>query len=524
MNYYKMILFLIIATALSILCCVCVVVDAAENVSANITPHQTQEDIVRIAQGDTVYINGTYDISGVLGWDNDEGNYNYISYCGGYDCYESSTLYLLQLPPRSRVAGSESVYRYRIDPAIFANRTGDWYQYDKSDEGSHANTLAFTVAAMYANQSLVMPNGTIINQTTIAWGDTAGLKLDKEYILPEKPVSDYLIARGDFFTLSDNVTEKVWIFGRNTPLYDYETYDGDITYNSSVTEAMEPGSYYLMKHYAGKNGDFDVRFYDEHIQWKHGWSGIVNVDVPGVQPLMVADMVADSINRTDDTYTILHLEVQEPSVTIEGFSEVPLTPQYTGYEEYRIKDGFVSLFDVRGYSNLNEGTNITVTLDPTRHTPKDIDHYMFNTTVKRAIDGNMGYYQVYVPIVWDDMTIGMHTLVVSSILGAKSYHDFPISVLPEDSFKPNTTVKYALDRNPWIPTPTPEVQVTIVEKKIVVTQTILVPVTPSTEVVKAEQKNIILEYLTYGVIGILSLAILVGIVLYALSVFRRAKL
>jgi len=479
---------------------------------------------VRIAQGDSIYLNGTYDISGVIGWDSRAGDSNYIAHCGGFTCYDTSTPYLLKLPPRARTPGSESLYNYWIDPEIFAGRTGDWFQYDKSDAGSHGNTMAFRVVAMYQNQTLVYPNGTTINQSVIAWGDIEGLKLIPDYILPEKPVADYLLARGDDFSISGDTIQKIWIFGRNTPLYDYETDNGDLTYNQSITETMEPGSYYLMKHFPGKNGDFDVRYFDDRIQWKNKWSGIVNVDVPGIQPLMVADMVAKSINKTDDEFVLYKLEVQAPSVTIEGFSEVPITTRYSRYEEYRTEEGFVSLFDVRGYTNFVPGTVITVTLDPTRRTPLDIAQFTFNTTAKRQDGGSMSYYRVYVPIVWDDMTVGMHTLEVSSRFGTKMYYDFPISVLPEDSFKPNATVKYTGDRNPWVPTPTPEVQITIIEKRVVVTQTILVPVTPTNEVVKEEQKNIILEYIAYGIIGLIITAAIVLAIRYVVSVFRRARL
>jgi hypothetical protein len=481
-------------------------------------------DAPRIMQGDTVYLNGTYDISGVIGWGSRIGDYDYIAYCYGNDCYDYGSPYLLQLPPKARTPGMPSQYNYYIDPAIFSNKIGWWFQYDATDKAAHGNTYAFKVVGTYASDYMTLQNGTVINQSDWKVEDVMGVVTPKNVILPERAVSDYLLARGDAFSLNDNTTEKVWIFGRVSSLYDYTNEWGNYTFNGTVTSYLEPGSYHIIKQYPGKNGEFDVRYYSDMLQWRSGWTCVNQENINGIQPKLAKDNIIRAITNTDDTYVLEELEVQDPAITISGFDEVPMHTNYSRYEEYRLEPGLVSLFDVRGYSNLAPGTPVTVTLDENRHTPSDMRFFTFNATIERELLGNMSYYQVYIPIVWDKMALGMHNLKVAGPLGASMYYDFPISVLPADSFKPNATVKYAGDRNPWVPTPTPEVQITIIEKKVVVTQTVLVPVTPAVEVVKAQQDEVITEKVILIAEGIVVLIILILISLYVISVIKRARL
>lgn len=115
-------------------------------------------------------------------------------------------------------------------------------------------------------------------------------------------------------------------------------------------------------------------------------------------------------------------------------------------------------------------------------------------------------YQVYVPIVWDDMTIGEHTLKVTIPEGASALKQFPVSILPQDSYKPNTTVKYAIDENPWKPNltvPTP----IVITKTVEVVKNVEVKVTPSQESVDAATFASISKIVTTGVyiaLGILA--------------------
>ena len=464
-------------------------------------------EIVRIEQGQDVYLNGTYDITGITGWD--QGGNRYLAYCGGfYSCTVDSNPYLVKLPPPAR-GSLPSQYAFWIDPAIFSGRGGWWYQYDEFDTAEHGNNVAFRLIEQYQNRTFTFKNGTVITQYGIVIGNTTPPHPSKPTpILPLHPVSNYLLARGDTFTINDNTTEKIWVFGRNTPLYDYETINGSLTYDSALTLNMEPGEYYFLKQYSGINTEFDVRYHENKIQWKNDWFGIESEDISGVQPKLVVDEVIAALGHTDDTYKLFKMEVQEPVVTIDGFTEVPMTPTYTGYQEYKDRPGSVSMFDVRGYTNFRNGTTITVILDPERRTPLDIKYYTFNTTAISYENGNMSEYQVYIPIVWDDMTLGEHTMKAYGPIGQPVYHTFPIGILPGDSYKPNATIKYVMDENPWKPNMTIPDPIIIKEPGPVVIVTHEIPVTPRPEVVQKAQDDAVMKiawnvvYVIFGAIGV----------------------
>lgn len=487
-------------------------------------------EIPRVEQGHDVYLNDTVDISGVVGYYISSDGSAFIQYCGGFGCDGYYNPYLLKLPLKTRVPGVPSQYRFYIDPAIFASRTGDWYQYDELDKAEHGNTLAFHVVAMYRNSTNLLENGTYVN-TTEYLGNTTGMLTTQEiHYLSEKPVSDYIVARGDNLTIQTFEPSKVWIFGRNGQIYDRGTDTGNITIYSDETRNLEAGSYTAMLVYPGKNGEYDTRYSDGQIEWREGWSGIQKRPIIGIQPLLVVNQLCDIITRTDDTFIIAHVEVQDPIVSIEYFTEVPLYTNYSRYQEFKIEDGFVSMFDVRGYTNSVPGTNITVTLDETRHSPREMKSYTFYTTAIRNHYGNMSQYQVYVPIIWDKMSVGgssaesLHTIIARNTLGASIAHDFPLSIMPADSFRPNATVKYVLDRNPWIPTPTPEVRTTVIEKRVVVERTIEIPMTPSPKSIEEAQWQVVTTLAFEVVGGIIVIGILYFGLRYLISVIKRARL
>jgi len=127
--------------------------------------------------------------------------------------------------------------------------------------------------------------------------------------------------------------------------------------------------------------------------------------------------------------------------------------------------------------------------------------------------------QAYVPIIWDTIPLGIHTITVSGP-GTSVDANFPVELLPQDSYRPNTSLKYTGDENPWKPnltTPTP-----IVVTQVVI-QTITIPVTPSNEQVKAQQDAVVSEHEAFwvkviigGIVGVLLLG-------YLYTVIRRWK-
>lgn len=86
-----------------------------------------------VQQGDTVYVNETIDISGIMA-----GVLN-LAYYGGYD-EETGPQYLLNITG----VGKKAYYRYYVNPEIFRTRLGKWYKWNGHVE-TNGNTLAFVV-------------------------------------------------------------------------------------------------------------------------------------------------------------------------------------------------------------------------------------------------------------------------------------------------------------------------------------------------------------------------------------------
>lgn len=520
--------------AIVIVCCAFIMMASAEEtpngsyVTIDYQPLPTvtnnssslQIDSHYLQQGDTVYLNECYDISGAL------QGYEDIAYWDGYDMYNSIPSYNLSLPNKK-----SGYYDYCITPEIFGNRLGKWFKYNGYFEKA-GNNLAFIVKEERPTTPLTLPNGTVLNQTI---KENASI-IPRPYVLKEKAVSDYLVARGDILTIETGGPAKVWIGGRVDGLYDYYATYSNISFDGELTQSLEPGSYRILIVKAGNNTEFDERFYNRtgsiyenkngyFVQYKAGWDGVKEIKIDSYTPSLILDQIQNIIvENTDDTFEVKKLEVEDPAVTIDGFTEVPMSTEYTGYQYYKTQPGFVSLFDVRGYTNTNPGTNITVVLDDQRRNPKDRRLYTFHTTAQRQFYGNMSYYQVYVPIVWDEMTIGMHNLTTTTEKGGKMEYTFPISILPADSYKPNATVKYALNSSPWVPTPTPVVIKENVVVTVVQTRVVIEKVTPTQDEIKSAQTEIIKEgVIKYGSYSILGIAVIVVGYFVVRFIYRARK-
>jgi hypothetical protein len=209
---------------------------------------------------------------------------------------------------------------------------------------------------------------------------------------------------------------------------------------------------------------------------------------------------------TDDKVFEYSMVLEEPYITINRAGEI--------WHNGR------TVLDVRGYTNVANGTPITVTLDE-----NNFVDYKASTTAVRTSPGNLSYYRAYVPLDYENLAANAmnHTLIARTDVGGSIQKDFKISVMPADSFRPNATLKYIEDRNPFVPTPTPEV-ITVIKTQVVI-QTITVPVTPTNETVYAQQRkaqeDVTYNWLSLAAIALVALVVLIGGGLYAMRVWRR---
>ena len=406
-----------------------------------------------IYQGDKVYLNTTIDVSGVV------PPYPMLAYWDGFDMYDSAPSYNLTMPDNDK-----GYYKFWVDPEIFGTRLGRWYKYEGKYE-PQGNNIAFVVVPYsFGNYTVRYPNGTLVNVSSIQELVTYIKKpvLPEPPLLPERHESDYIVAKGDPLVWEDSELH-LWIFGRVSRICDYH---GHIIPAETI-ETLENGNYKVVVHRPGNNTLYEARYENDTLY--PGLYGKVPVSTFGDNPELIHTKLKAMLADTDDVLTEYSLVVDIPSVTIRQADEV--------------KRQGVDYLDIRGYTNTRNGTRITVTLNE-----KDKKGFDGWSEAIRTSAGNLSYYRVYVPFDWDELAADArnHTLIARTALGGYSSKDFKVSVMPADSFKPNASLKYIEDRNPFIPTPTPLIVEKIVTKNII--SYVTVPVTPSNEQVYAQQK------------------------------------
>lgn len=468
----------------------------------------------RISQGQCVEIGGTYDVSGVIGF-SFTTDANTFAYYGKYESsYDpsfdnTSVLYKYEMPN-----GRSAYYSFFINPDTFWNRTGYWYQYTGTYERA-ANKRAF-----YVSQKCVIQ--TISKQTNVSNESVVVIDNNVEKILTSqgiKPVAlsqlhvaDVLIARDDPLAMSGlNGTYRVWLFGRVTGIYgmDVNLSESKIVIPTDQIEHMEPGSYNLILQEKGANGLYELDYVkaDNTEKLIPALRSVDVVEITGYQPRLVQPKVEDILSKyTDDKYKIYKIEIQEPSIEINGYQEL-------------IINNDKSILEVAGYTNKQPDTKILLTIDHNVRINKSDKFKPVDVLVEKGDTGSMRTFHGYIEIDKTNIAPGYHDVTATTSSGKFQTVAFYImeSLKPIDT--PTTYYSY-IDGHPFIPTPTP---ITIIERPtpIVVreTVTIFVPVTPSQESVdEATWKSIsfIAEMIALGLVG----CVVIG---YLIAAFIRSR-
>jgi hypothetical protein len=465
----------------------------------NTSPFSPPQPPYRIAQGQDVYLNDTIDITG-------EGWGRGIAWYGTYGEYDDPQ-YVYEF---SDFSPHGELSHFWIDPSIFAQRLGMWYEYYGNATETRGNLNAFKVIAGYRNSTLTFPNGTVVNQSVGISPTQTPRVFPQESVLPEVHVADYLLAIGDPLIVKTYGQAQVWIFGRVDKAYGTTNTD-NMTFDAKTFENFEPGSYTMVVQHPGNNTDFDVRFNNNTLEYKNGWNGVQNVDVSGLQPRMILSRLLQILESTDDTYQTYTVEIQQPEIRVVSIDDIWLKSKM---DEFHIDNNVdVTFKDIRGYTNLQNGTNLTVALDKTR--------FVTHAQTWRSANGNRTMFQAYVPIIWDTIPLGTHTVTVSGPPGAYVDANFPVELLPADSYRPNATLKYTGDENPWKPNLTTPTPVIITQ---VVTQVVVVTVTPSQDQIKQKSMDAVMQIISDNVVPVVEVVagVLIGFLIVRF-VYRAGK-
>lgn len=389
-----------------------------------------------------VYINDTVDVSGVSGWPGPDGEYR-LAYYGRYaDAPSPDGLiptYIVTLPGKRHLNGSASQYWYWIDPDIYAPRIGWWFQFmtNVSDAEENGNLRAFYVVNDFRTVFNATSNETEINYVNGTYNESVFLK--PEPLLPERHVADYVVARGDPIEWPPG-GYHLWLFGKDKGYYDLRE---NIISRDQVS-ALPEGDYILAVHSAGTNTIYECKYDDVNRTLLPGLYGKQPVDVRGMDPMTIRQRFLTMLADSDDTVDEYKIVVQEPSITINRADEIP----HNGTD----------VFDVRGYTNAANGTEVNVVLDDGKSYIDYIKKRTIKTVAIRTSPGNLSYYRAYVPFEYEELAADAfnHTLTASA-LGVKAERGFKISRMPPDSCKypeaggchTNASLKWTSEFNPF---------------------------------------------------------------------------
>lgn len=432
---------------------------------ANVTtPH-----VYRIEQGGCVQLNDTVDIAG-LGW--------YTGYIGYYGRYfdnigiSSSNQVEAQYYIRPWLLDS-----FFIDSTFFGDKLGWWYvKYDTSSTTTTSGNdrlfyLAEKCELSPTEESKIVTE--LLNESQLRAKLVANLTT-----LPVKRelYTDVIMSKGTP-GISYNVpfNSHRWVFGRELPptFYDTPSENNRTTFYGKDLENLDAGDYraYFVK--PGDNGIIEEIFNTETSTIESPFRSKNDTSLFGIQPFVSEDRFKEAIaNSYDDSYEMWRLSIQDPSIMATKLDQATLSNNQT-------------LFALSGYTNAEKGTSITITMDELSINGITRER---NTHTAMVMDnGGSGAYRSWNTsfiVDFNNMFPAQHYFNLTNNEGATASIPFYVYDELAKHYVPEARLRY-IGNSPFIPTPTPEIQ--IVEKIKEVKVTVTIPVTPSQESVNVAQ-------------------------------------
>lgn len=299
--------------------------------------------------------------------------------------------------------------------------------------------------------------------------DTTSMKIAAETGVPVKG-PDIILARGDPLDYYTNETDLwYWLFGpvyQPTPIMYGVKKDvnSSTIINESQSQDLTPGDYNILIQSAGNNSVREV-FYvtgvsgnDTPYQYLDSpWKKVKAVSVDGLMPSMVMQRLLRLGNDTefsDDKFLNFSMRIEDPMIRI--------TDAYENDDD--------ELY-VHGITNAPSGSNVTLVLDPANQvTTKDWKRNSINVTVIGEVNTYRNFTG-FLPLRWDELSIGKHTVRAIDNQGASMDTERRISM---DWSQPEVTpvpYKYVLTddglrKYKFKPTPTPTPSVVYVDRYI----------------------------------------------------------
>jgi len=464
------------------------------NLTANITPE-------RISQGQCVELNKTYDVSSIVGWS------TRFQYYGKYDydfSPENGTYNLLDTI--SHPMTIDKLRNYFIDPTIFGNKLGMWYQesenYYNTNFEANANLQAFSVNYTCPVEELTQASTTInltTNNNTII-----------QQPLAPKRMADILVTRRDAlnFTSPQYISNnsRVWIFGVRNSIEDYPTVNNSLILPAAQLQNFDEGLYKVIIITPGPSGIRDVLYDSTTGSITSPFKAVPDLSTNGLSPQVTFSKLEDWLNKySDSSIKTLNMEIENPYLNIEDIHALNQTDAYgVQFKGLRIE----------GYTNLQKGDGIYATIN---------EDSLGNAAIQvgGAIldDNNIGDMRQYIVDFPVDISIlkQFNFITVHGSYGIAATAPLNTFTAPPGGFIPNQTVRY-IGGNFYVPTPTPEViQLPPVHDTVIVTQTITIPVTPPQSEVDQGMFNAAVSIILKALLVIIA----IGLCAWVISAWKR---
>ena len=466
-----------------------------------------------IQNGQCVAINSTVDISS-LGWGVPEISY-YGTWYDGFSAENISDEYDVPLPNTA-----PALMNFYIDPAIFASRPGYWYQNYEVWKIPNPNGYYYNAEAS-ANDRMFWVNTTC----PIASGNFTGITITKIITtaevpelkgwLPEKKSSDVLIARGDSATINESASLLWWMFGYSAGgiIRNQSNLYSNVTVLDSSGWTIPLGDYNLDLIRPGSNSIFEELYNATTDSLVSPFANIQPVSFAGLNPQNAEGIVEGRVHSSlDDSVETLHLQLMNPEIDINTIDALQTSDNST-------------LYDIRGYTNLANNTQLTVIFDKGQYFARQQKEWQTTVDTVSPDPGVWREYNTLIPVNYNEVFPGFHNITVEAADGASISVQVYIYQTPEPNYIPTQSYQYT-GINPYI-TPVTVIQTVMVPPVI---QTVTVPVTPSDEQVKAQQEIIQNEHEQYWEgIGILVailflfLYIIYRLIRWIISIIKRAR-
>lgn len=365
----------------------------------------------------------------------------------------------------------------------------------------------------YVSQSCASPPKENVTIAQEAIDELKNIRANRSILsVKTEPGVNFIISKNTSTTYDAPPSSRMWIFGNKNDdtYYDIKTPDYNmVTFSREMTNTLPSGEYDIVFITPGKNTIVEENYNHTLKTITSPFKSVPDMDVRGLVPTTTEQMLYSRITLGDDSYEKWRVYIADPYIEIKKLSQDTLTNNQT-------------LIVIAGYTNLNQGDKVLVTLDA--NTTNSVTRPRTTWTAEVMNNGGGGAYRTWnVSVIADFNNVfpGPHFITVSSYNGGSA--TAPIYVRQELAahYNPPEYLKF-VDNSPFIAPIYINTTITIPVPGP--TKIVTVTITPSEKQIKDAGTQVATVWYIVSVAVIVAIIILIAFLLWMRSVYRRARL